>query len=64
MYVFDYLIYQLKPFGLETDRRPATPEPPPDLDLLATPWYAAEETNLTRHSDTLVSSRVKAAVGI
>ncbi len=40
MYIFDYLIYQLRPYGMPVDQRPATPEPPPDLNLTASPWFA------------------------
>ncbi len=44
MYLFDYLIYQLRPFGV-ADQRPATPEPPPDVELTATPWTGPNETS-------------------
>lgn len=44
MYLFDYLIYQLQPFGV-ADQRPATPEPPPDVELTATPWTGPNETS-------------------
>ena len=42
MHLLDYLIYQLRPFGLP-DLRPVTPEPPPDLELTASPWFAPNE---------------------
>lgn len=39
MYAHDYLIYQLKPYGAnEAENRQSIPEPPPDLNLTATPW--------------------------
>jgi len=37
MYVLDYLIYHLKPFGVD-NKLQGTPAPPPDFDLKATPW--------------------------
>jgi len=37
MYVLDYLIYHLKPFGI-ANKLQGTPAPPPDIDLKATPW--------------------------
>jgi hypothetical protein len=40
MHIFDYLIYQLRPYGMPADQRPSTPEPPPDLNLTASPWFA------------------------
>ena len=43
MRLLDYLIYRLRPFGL-VEQRPATPEPPPDLELTATPWFVPNET--------------------
>ncbi len=45
MYALEYLIYQLRPYGTaELESRPSTPEPPPDLDLTATPWVIPEES--------------------
>ena len=39
MYALEFLIYRLRPYGTEqTEDRPSTPEPPPDLELTATPW--------------------------
>jgi len=41
MILLDYMIYHLRPYyGLSgpMERRPSTPEPPPDLLLDATPW--------------------------
>ena len=39
MYAHDYLIYQLKPYGAnEAENRQSIPDPPPDLNLTATPW--------------------------
>ncbi|KAK4014938.1 glycoprotein-N-acetylgalactosamine 3-beta-galactosyltransferase 1 [Daphnia magna] len=43
MYLLEYLIYRLRPFGLEPEDRPATPDPSPDLDLTATPWFVTEK---------------------
>ncbi|XP_046455013.1 glycoprotein-N-acetylgalactosamine 3-beta-galactosyltransferase 1-like [Daphnia pulex] len=40
MHIFDYLIYQLRPYGMPADQRPSTPEPPPDFNLTASPWFA------------------------
>ncbi|KZS07143.1 Glycoprotein-N-acetylgalactosamine 3-beta-galactosyltransferase 1 [Daphnia magna] len=37
MYVLDYLIYHLKPFGIRSNLQ-GTAAPPPDQDLKATPW--------------------------
>lgn len=37
MYVLEYLIYHLKPFGVTSALR-GTPAPPPDADGKATPW--------------------------
>lgn len=44
MYLFEYFIYQLKPYGFESENRPITPEPPPDLALNATPWIATDNS--------------------
>ena len=43
MYLLEYLIYKLRPYGLEPEDRPATAEPPPDLDLTETPWFITEK---------------------
>nr|CAH0099549.1 unnamed protein product [Daphnia galeata] len=43
MYLLEYLIYKLRPYGLEPEDRPATAGPPPDLDLTATPWFITEK---------------------
>ena len=52
MYILDYLIYELRPFGInQVDRRPVTPEAPPDLDLTATPWFAPNN-NVTSNETT------------
>lgn len=57
MYIFDYLLYQLRPFGMRADQRPPTPEPPPDLDLTAFPWFAPkDETTTTTLSSINVTS--------
>ncbi|KAI9554896.1 hypothetical protein GHT06_020174 [Daphnia sinensis] len=37
MYVLEYLIYHLKPFGIQNNLQ-GTAAPPPDQDLKATPW--------------------------
>jgi hypothetical protein len=37
MYVLEYLIYHLKPFGIQNQLQ-GTAAPPPDHDLKATPW--------------------------
>jgi hypothetical protein len=47
MHIFDYLIYQLRPYGMPADQRPATPEPPPDLNLTALPWFAPPDEIIT-----------------
>ncbi|XP_057381630.1 glycoprotein-N-acetylgalactosamine 3-beta-galactosyltransferase 1-like [Daphnia carinata] len=53
MYIYDYFLYQLRPFGMKADRRPSIPEPPPDLNLTAFPWFAPrEETTSTTPSTT------------
>lgn len=39
MYVLDYLIYHLKPYGIgRIFPIGITPAPPPDFELTATPW--------------------------
>ena len=43
MYLLEYLIYKLRPYGLEPEDRSATAEPPPDLDLTETPWFITEK---------------------
>ncbi len=43
MYLLEMFLYQIRPFGM-VDRRSATPEPPPDFDLTASPWYAPNLT--------------------
>jgi hypothetical protein len=43
MHLLDFFFYKIRPYGI-VDHRPATPEPPPDLELTATPWYAPNET--------------------
>jgi hypothetical protein len=47
MYIYDYLIYQLRPYGIPADQRPAIPEPPPDLNLTALPWFAPPDEIIT-----------------
>jgi hypothetical protein len=43
MHLLDFFFYKIRPYGI-VDHRPATPEPPPDLELTATPWLAPNET--------------------
>ena len=39
MYVLDYLIYHLRPYGIgQSYQLGITPDPPPDFQLAATPW--------------------------
>ncbi|XP_046454590.1 glycoprotein-N-acetylgalactosamine 3-beta-galactosyltransferase 1-like isoform X2 [Daphnia pulex] len=47
MRILDYLIYQLRPFGIPADGRPAMPDPPPDSNLTATPWFASNNETTT-----------------
>ena len=47
MHIFHYFIYQLRPYGMPADKRPATPEPPPDLNLTAFKWFAPKDDNTT-----------------
>lgn len=42
MYLMEYLLYQLRPYGMKAESRPNTPEPPPDLNLTATPWIVPD----------------------
>ena len=55
MILLDYMIYHLRPYyGLSgpMERRPLTPEPPPDLLLDATPWPGpTEEDNKTEKDE-------------
>lgn len=41
--MLDFFFYHIRPFGID-DQRSATPGPPPDLNLTATPWFAPKET--------------------
>lgn len=43
MYLLEYLIYRLRPFGLDTEDRPAIPDPSPDFNLTASPWFVTEK---------------------
>ncbi|KAI9553079.1 hypothetical protein GHT06_020970 [Daphnia sinensis] len=43
MRLLDFFFYRIRPFGI-VDQRPATPEPPPDLNLTASPWFAPNDT--------------------
>ena len=43
MHLLDFFFYKIRPYGI-VDHRPAIPEPPPDLELTATPWLAPNET--------------------
>ncbi|EFX84206.1 hypothetical protein DAPPUDRAFT_315134 [Daphnia pulex] len=57
MRILDYLIYQLRPFGIPADGRPAMPDPPPDSNLTATPWFASNnETTATDPTTNNTSS--------
>lgn len=47
MYVLDYLIYHLRPFGI-ANRLTGTAPPPPDKDLMATPWSGPTEEDERR----------------
>jgi hypothetical protein len=47
MRILEYLIYQLRPFGIPADGRPAMPDPPPDSNLTATPWFASNNETTT-----------------
>ena len=54
MILLDYLIYHLRPYyGLSgpIERRPSTPEPPPDILLDATPWTGPAD-EITEQSNT------------
>ena len=42
MHLIDFLVYHVRPYGLD-ETRPATPEPPPDVFLNATPWVLPPE---------------------
>ena len=44
MYVLDYLIYHLKPFGISS-RNVGLPSPPPDQNLTELPWKAPWSDN-------------------
>ncbi|XP_046456804.1 glycoprotein-N-acetylgalactosamine 3-beta-galactosyltransferase 1-like [Daphnia pulex] len=39
MRMLDLFFYQIRPYGV-VDQRPAVPEPPPDVELKATRWFA------------------------
>lgn len=52
MRLLDLFLYQIRPYGIEADQRPTTPEPPPDLNLVATPWFIPNETTVTTTSST------------
>lgn len=53
MYALEFLIYQLRPYGMaKLESRPSTPEPPPDLELTATPWDMVEENTTQKISTT------------
>ena len=43
MHLLDFFFYKIRPYGI-VDHRPATPGPPPDLELTADPWFAPTET--------------------
>ena len=56
MYLLEFLIYQLRPFGLEDESRPSTPEPPPDVFLNATPWVLPDDDSTTSTSTTTTTT--------
>lgn len=51
MYLLDLFLYQIRPFGM-VEQRPATPEPPPDLELTASPWFVPNETTIASTTST------------
>lgn len=64
MRLLDFFLYQIRPFGI-VDQRPSTPEPPPDLDLTASPWFAPNVTTTispdiirTRSSEEIQQSQL------
>jgi hypothetical protein len=51
MRLLDFFLYQIRPYGID-DQRPNTPEPPPDLDLTASPWFAPNVTTTVSPQDS------------
>ena len=59
MYVLEYLIYHLRPFGIRNDLSGTAP-PPPDYALMATPWSGPkenEELENQKNNDTRTNSQ-------
>lgn len=57
MYVLEYLIYHLRPFGIRNDLSGTAP-PPPDYALMATPWSGPKENEeLENLKDTILDSQ-------
>lgn len=61
MRMLDLFFYHIRPFGID-DQRPATPGPPPDLNLTATPWFAPNETITAGKTTNQTLSNTTAAV--
>ncbi len=62
--MLDLFFYQIRPFGID-DQRPATPEPPPDSSLTATPWFAPKETTAAKTTNkTLSNTTVVASANV
>ncbi|XP_046656575.1 glycoprotein-N-acetylgalactosamine 3-beta-galactosyltransferase 1-like isoform X2 [Daphnia pulicaria] len=61
MRMLDFFFYHIRPFGID-DQRPATPGPPPDLNLTATPWFAPKETTAAGKTTNQTLSNTSTAV--
>jgi hypothetical protein len=61
MRMLDFFFYHIRPFGIH-DQRPATPGPPPDLNLTATPWFAPKETTAAGKTTNQILSNTSTAV--
>ena len=68
MILLDYLIYHLRPYyGLSEpmERRPSTPDPPPDIFLDATPWPGpAEEDDQTDKGGNATSTTTSSSLNV